>query len=276
MRIFKVFLVLVALAAPMVSASAQEGGDAAAAPAVSTSLSRDQGWNAGSWALLFDLNNFFVQERWLNEFSGLGVGAEYFIDSKMALRVGATYSYASHPYRVNKNTVETGGQDPVVTYTAPEPAFSPSGPTQVGPTSTSDFRARVDFLYRFLPGAVAPYAGAGVFFKWHNDAIDYKDDTTTVDKVYRVHDYNREVGGGVRGMLGAEWRLHPSFSLFAEYSFDVTLVSTESRVTNHTTEVTAGGGRTVSREKNERKNPAWLGANTALTHAGQLGLAIHF
>jgi len=123
---------------------------------------------------------------------------------------------------------------------------------------------------------VAPYAGAGVFFDWTNKATDYVDDVSVVDQTTTVHDYTRTLGGGLRGLLGAEWRLHPNFSIFAEYSLGVTLASQNSKVTSHTTEVTAGGERSVSRVKTDQQTPASWGTQTTLTHVGQLGLAVHF
>jgi hypothetical protein len=276
MRILKVCLTVVALAAaPIASASAEEAGGAKA-PSVASELPRDQGWNSGSWALLFDLNNIFQNQQTLNQFAQLGVGAEYFVNSQMALRVGASYGYKTDPAQVTKTTNnETGGTPAVTTYsvTTPAPVDAVLGES---PTSVSTFNARVDFLYRFMLGSVAPYAGAGVFFDWRNASRDYVDDVSVVNQTTTVHDYGRGLGGGLRGLLGAEWRLHPNFSLFAEYSLDVTLASQNSLVKNTTVEVTAGGERTVNRNKTEQQTPASFGTRTALTHAGQLGLAVHF
>jgi len=144
MRIIKVYLTVVALAAPLASARAEEAGGASA-PSVTAELPRDQGWNTGSWALLFDLNNIFVKESILTAHSQLGVGFEYFVSQVMAVRVGAAYGYQSTPAQVTKTTEETGGQPAVTGYTV----TVPNGPGDPH-TSQSDFRARVDFLYRFM------------------------------------------------------------------------------------------------------------------------------
>jgi len=263
---------VVALAAPLASVRAEEAGGAPT-PSVTAELPRDQGWNTGSWALLFDMNNVFTREVILTDHAQFGVGFEYFLSQVMALRVGASYGYTSSPAQFNKNTQETGGTGAVTGYSVD---IDVNDLHTYRPTSTSDFKARVDFLYRLMTGAVAPYAGAGVFYKWHNESMDFADDISVVDQTTTVHDYTREQSGGLRGLLGAEWRLHPNFSLFAEYSLDVTLASQTATVTSHTTEVSVSGERTVSRVKNDRQTPASYGTKTALTHVGQLGLAVHF
>ncbi|MBN1961202.1 MAG: outer membrane beta-barrel protein [Deltaproteobacteria bacterium] len=269
MRMFKVCLTVVALAAPLALAHAEEAEmAAAAAPSVTAGLPRDQGWNAGSWALLFELNNVFNQDAILNPFENFGAGVEYFLSPITALRVGAYVGYTTVPAEYTKTTTETGGTPAVTEYTVTVP-----GGTY---TSISNFQATADFLYRLMTNAVAPYAGAGLFFSWNNRSTDYSDDATVTDQLTTVHNFDRRISGGVRGLLGAEWRIHPNFSLYAEYAVNVTLVSQHSTQNSKTTEVTAGGERSVLREKSESQTPAYLGTSALLAHGGQLGLAIHF
>lgn len=265
MRILKAYLMVVALAAPLGSAHAEEAGGAAVPAISSGELARDQGWN-GSWALLFDLNNVFMNTETLNMFTGLGIGIEYFANPNTAVRVGFSYASTNDPVVVTKKTEETGGQAAVTTYTGSAPSYS----------RTSDLKLRADVLYRLSTAAVAPYAGAGLFLGWQQSALSYKDDYTTVNQVTTVSNTSRTLGFGVRGVLGAEWRLHPSFSLVGEYNLDVGLVSQTSFKNATTTEDTIAGERTARRVTNEAKSPSWFNVGTGLTHGGQLGLAVHF
>ncbi len=256
MRILKVAVTVLALAAPLASAHAEE---AKADPATTS------GWN-GQWALLFQLNNILANSQVLGDFAQLGIGGEYFLAPNMAARVGVSYGRTTNPVEVSKNVDETAGSQ-VVTYT-----LSGTG----GNTSTSAFDARADLLYRLTSSAVAPYVGAGLFFDWRQGSTDYTDDVTTVNQVTTVHNFDRTWGLGLRGVLGAEWRLHPSFSIFAEYALSVTVLEQHSTQDSTATEVTLNGDKSVHHVSSESGRMRWLAADTALTHGGQVGLAVHF
>lgn len=268
MRILKAYLMVVALAAPISSASAQEEGTAEAmAPATisSNELARDQGWD-GTWALLFDLNNIFTNSTTIDMAESLGVGIEYFVNPTTAARLVLNIGRDRNAVVVTKTTEETSGVDPVITYSGSTPGY----------TTQTSLYLHADLLMRLLQTAVAPYAGAGLFVGVSRRTTDYQDDYTTVDQVTTYDNAATSLNFGVRGILGAEWRIHPNFSLMGEYNLGVTVLSSTSIKTKTTTEVTAGGQRTVSQTTSESKTPEWFQVSTGLTHAGQLGLAVHF
>ncbi len=273
MRIVKVALAIVALAAPVASARAQEGAvqevkaepvaSAAGTTGSTTQLAQDAGWNS-TWALLFQLNNIFSNAHFLSEFNDFGIGVQYNLAPDLATRLGLNYGRTSTPREVTKNITETAGNK-IETYTM-------SG----GQTSSTDFGLRADLIYRLMPTAVAPYAGAGLYYGWHQYSTNYKDDVTAVDQVTTVNNRQRYQGFGLRGLLGAEWRLHSNFSIFAEYALSFTMYSHHSVNNDNVVENTVGGERTVTHTSQTAGQAAWLAASTDLTHNAQLGLAVHF
>jgi len=293
MRSVKVALAMVALAAPFASAQAAEAvhevkasmvGDESAAKNDGSALVPNAGWN-GSWALLFQLNNPFQNADFIQGFgptygpTGLaggaaahgGLGFMYMVSQEMAARVGLFAGRATNPVAITKTVSETSGSS-VETYSTDAASHSAGNPT-----SASAFSLRADMLYRLTQAAVAPYLGGGLYYDWVQGAVAYKDDVTDITQVVDVNYRSRTQNIGVRGLLGAEWRLHSNFAIFAEYALSVNVLHHASVHNESTTTLTAVDGTTSARHTLVTSGtPGYFGYASALTNAFQLGLAIHF
>ncbi len=266
MRFLKVSLAILALAAPVASARAQEGGDElAAAPAAEATVAApaDQGW-ADTWALLFDLS---LYNSLLGGFEGVGVGGQYYLGPNMAVRMTLGYAYRDNPRAVVERVDETAGSR-VVTY-----ALDP-GTSDASVSSSHNLTVNADFLYRLTLSNVAPYAGGGLWARALRQNDNFEDDASVVNQVTKREYYYRDTAYGLRGLIGAEWRLHQSFALFAEYELGMTLARQRSSLTDTVTEVTIDGVRTVRHvsAKSSRKS----GFDTDLHSGGNVGVAVNF
>lgn len=234
-------------------AAAEAQASQSAAPA------QNKGWD-GTWALAFALNPNFMA-------GGLGgdLAASYNLSSSMAVRLSVGFNRWEDPAVTSKTTVETGNQK-TITYTKNIP----------NDTSTSSLGVAADLVFRLLPSAVAPYAGAGLFYNWNQSSLDYEDDVTTPNQITTVNNHDRLQTVGLRGILGAEWRVHESFALFAEYRLGVNVYQHLSNVQDRTDEVKVGDQRTASNTKTEAEKAIWLTGGADLSHTGTIGLAVLF
>jgi opacity protein-like surface antigen len=237
----------------------------------------NHGWNA-TWSLLFELNNIFTNQGILGAYSSVlgrgvdpnapvrnvGIGATYFMQPDTALRASIGLGRTTTPRTVTKSVLSTGGQDDITTYAM----------AGTGATATTNFGLNADLLRRLLSGRVAPYVGAGLYVAYGQTNVDFKDDVSVVDQVTTEHDYTRTLGIGVRGLVGAEWRLHPSFALFAEYQIGVEVFNHSVNKNDKLVENT--NVPSATRTQSESSTPAWLGARTDIAHGAQFGLSVLF
>lgn len=277
MHLLKVSLAIVALAAPLASARAQEGGDenaatipaataeatAAPAPAAAPAVPLDQGW-VDTWAMLFDLS---LSDSLVGGFEGVGLGGQYYLAPDMAVRLTLGFWHSSDPRAVVEHVDETAGSR-VVTYSLyPDASASNT-------SSATDLVLNADFLYRLTLKSVAPYAGGGLWASMSRSNDDFEDDASVVNQVTTQDGYYRTTALGVRGLIGAEWRLHPSFSLFAEYELSVTVGRQLSWKSDTVTEITIDGERTVHHQSTQAKTKSSF--DTSLESGGRAGVAVHF
>ena len=78
------------------------------------------------------------------------------------------------------------------------------------------------------------------------------------------------------GILGAEWRLHPNFALYADYTLNVSLF-TSNMLRNRTTVTSNFGGTPNTNETTtERTVNGFLSVSSGLSQGASLGLEIFF
>lgn len=227
--------------------------------------STQEGWNT-RWALLFSLNNVLVNNQVLGSPVVGSVGGSYFLTPTMAIRAGVNFGRQHNPAQVTK-TVNQAGPDNVTTYQVTNPG---------GFTSAYTTNLRGEFLKRLTTSAVAPYVGVGGQVGWNWTKQQYTDDKSVVDQRIELDNHTSSFAVTGRGLVGAEWRVHPSFAFYADYSLDVQLYS-RSRLRNRTTiENTVGGVASTTETRNERDVNTFLNVSTGLSQAASLGLQIFF
>jgi hypothetical protein len=246
------------------------GDDAAAAPQepppAGGELRRDDGWNS-AWALHFGLNAFMATTSWLTNFdnySGMA-GIQYNLSNTMAARVGVTYNRSSNPRDITKTTV-TNGSNVQETYAYNTPDKS----------ATNTLRLRADVLQRMGTHIVGAYAGAGMFYEYDITRVRAKDDVTVVNEITHRNNTVGTHNLGVRGILGAEWRIHSNFALYAEYGLAASLIRIRDQEDKTTIERTISGVRSTQETRVERSTTRMFNVSSSLEQGASLGLAVHF
>lgn len=182
---------------------------------------------SSAFGVLFNLQNVFQNPGLLSGFQG-GIGVQFGLNERMAIRPTLSMSRTANSATVTEvTTVANGMSTTTRSFTRPQ-----------GPTSTFGLTLGGDFLYQLLQTALSPYVGGGLFVSYGSAARVFRDDTQ-MDQVTSVNDLTTSFGLGARGILGVAWRVHPHFSLFAEYSLLINIFS--SQAVNTSTEVTAMG-----------------------------------
>ncbi len=224
---------------------------------------RDQGWNS-PWALVFSFNNILVNGQFLGDFRGLGVAGALMLSEDFMIRGGATLSRSHTPPQTTETTLETAGSS-TKTY-----AYN------AGQTSSGSVTVRADALWRLTRNKVAPYIGGGPTITYTHTRQTSDDDVTVPDVVTSIRNRNNSFAFGIRGVVGAEWRIHSNFALFAEYSANLDVI-TYSDTDQRTTVInTTSGDRAVTSTRTERNTPAWLNFSNSLTQGATLGLMVMF
>ncbi len=261
-------------ALPAMLASAPVLAQTSDAPAVSTdtsgsaapaALATNEGWNA-RWALLFSLNNVLVINQVVGSPVTGSVGATYFLSSDTAIRGGVALGRSHNPEQVTK-IVNTTGDTSVTNYEVTNPS---------GFTSSHSVNLRADYLKRLMQTAVAPYVGVGASLGWNWQRQSYTDDKSVVDRRLSLDNNASAFTVGARGLLGAEWRVHPSFALYADYSLEVGLYSRNRLRNSTTTESTVGGTTSTQKVTSERDVNSFLNVSTGISQGASLGLQILF
>jgi opacity protein-like surface antigen len=243
-------------------ASAQfESAAAPAAPAAAASDSLDRGWDT-TGGLIFGLQNIFQDPGILESYRGFGFGAQYNLGNTSALRFGLDLTRTSNPVYVVTNTAKVGGTE------VKTEALANTG----GPTSTLGVGVGVDYLVRMNTSAVSPYFGGGIALDWASVATSYEDDITVSGETTTVDDSASSVGVGLQGVVGIGWRVHQSFSLFAEYSLGFDLLRRTS-VSDSTVVRNAGGTTEVATEGAQNRI---LNFDLGLAQGASLGVIAYF
>jgi hypothetical protein len=260
-----------ATTAPAPRASPAPAPTAAAAPADVPTVSRideqratDAGWD-GRWALLFSINNVLQNSSILTPSIMGSVAGAYYLTPTTALRAGFTLGRTTTPAAVTKTVTTTGGTS-VTTY-----AFNPPGLTE-----NDTIQLRSDYLKRMTHAPLAPYFGGGLELGFALQKLNYTDEVSVVGQRTEVANRTYNLSLAARGILGVEWRFHPSFAIFAEYSANLTLFSTNNLSNRTTVENTVGGTTSTSQTTNERTANTWLNLSTGLAQGANFGLEVMF
>jgi hypothetical protein len=224
---------------------------------------RDQGWNS-QWGLLFSLNTPFANlNDILTSFDGLGAAGFYTLSPDMMLRGGFTLSRNHTPSQVTKTTLQQTGED-TATYTQTIPAN----------TTTFTLNLHGDLLWRLTRNKVAPYAGFGALIDYTYNRASVDDEAANPTTVTEYRNRNTDLTFGGRGIVGAEWRIHSNFAIFAEYALGLTVVRYTIRDDRTTYRDANGSGQTsVHTESNVAR---WLNLSTSLRQGASLGVMVFF
>jgi opacity protein-like surface antigen len=216
---------------------------------------------SSNFGVVLSLQNIFQNPGLLSGFNG-GIGVQFALSERLTLRPTLSLTRTANVPAVVETTTTLASGMTTTTRSFMRP---------VGPTSTFGLTLGGDLLYRLLESALAPYLGGGLWASYSSQARVFRDDTQ-MDQVTSVNDLTTAFGMGLRGVLGVGWRVHPNIALFAEYSFNITIVTTQSTSANN--EVTVMGmTNTIKSTSNSTKVFEF---NTALSQGAALGLALFF
>lgn len=226
----------------------------------------DTGWDK-KMGMLVSLNNPFQSNDVLSPYQGYGVAGLVTLTPTSGVRLGLDIGHFSDPYFVtDSKTVFDGESD---TSSAMHNRYG-------GATSAFGLGIGAEFLQRGSKAAVAPYFGGGMGVGLGSEATVYLDDVSTDDVSTSVNNKTKSFQFGLRGVLGADWRVHQHFSFFAEYGLSLSLVDS-IQTTNVSTTVDSSGesSTTVSVSTSGRQSPG-PAMGTDLTQGAALGLITFF
>ena len=232
----------------------------APAPAPAPATAASYGWDT-PYALLFSLNNVLQVDSVVSEFQGLGIAGMKHLSPTRAWRAGIRLQRATTPQAVTQTVVKMGA-DTITTY-------------QVEPgQSTWDVLVAIDYLARFTEKKISPYVGAGVFAGYTRAARNLADDLSVTDQLHEIDERDIQILGGVRGVFGIGWRIHESFSLFAEYALTVPLI--QRRDFSSTETITDTANDAAQQMTVSTKTNTFLNFDVGLIQGASFGLAVMF
>ncbi len=255
-------------------AQAQASAQTPSAQAPSAAPSGDGGWDT-KYGMIFTVQNVF-QNGNKSEFLGIdgvsgNIGLQYSIDPQHALRLHVNLSRDSHSAFTTDETttLPTGVAITVKTFHAPGSDTA---------TTADDFSTKygvglgADYMMRLSTAALAPYIGAGLSIGYDRTATKYTNDVDPTD-VLKVDDVTSTFTLGVDGLLGVEWRVHKSISIFAEYGLGITVLSHSSVDNKDSVSLLATGTTTVETKGSHTEYVNWA---TAVGQQGMIGLVAYF
>jgi opacity protein-like surface antigen len=226
----------------------------------------DNGWDK-KMGMLVSLNNPFQSNDILTPYQGYGVAGLVTLSPTSGLRLGLDIGHFSDPYyEIESET----------TFDGDTTSSSILSNRYGGPTSAFSLGIGAEFLQRGSKAALAPYFGGGMGVGLGSEATVYLDEVSDDDISTSVDSKTKSFQFGLRGVLGADWRVHRHFSFFAEYGLSLSLVDT-MRSTSVSTVVNSAGETstttTVSTTGRQSPGPAM---GTDLTQGAALGLITFF
>ncbi len=221
------------------------------------------GWNT-KYGMIFTVQNVFGNndKSTLDDING-SVGLQYNLSPQSALRLMVNLSRDSDSAYVSEDTHVAANGVATTVKTFHAPAF----------TSQYGVGLGVDYMMRLTADALAPYLGVGAGIGYGQRALAYKDDVNPLD-VTEVDNMTRTMGLGAEGILGVEWRVHKSISIFAEYALGLGLVSYTSTNNESTNTQPAPVGTTS--DKSTSSHTEYFNWQTGLGQQGMIGLVAFF
>ena len=227
-------------------------------------FSTHEGWN-GRWSMLFSLNNFFVVGNVFAAPVDGTIGGDLHFSNRTALRLGLSLGHTNSPAQVTK-VVTTVGDQTIATYTV----------NPVGFTDTWLVNVRAAYLWRLLESPVSPYLGVGGQVGWTLDKLGYTDDKSVLGQRTQINNATSSISISARALAGAEWRFHPSFAVYVDYSVNLALYTNNHAVSATTVENTNSGTTSTSRTVSTRDVNSLLNLSTALNQGASLGFKVFF
>jgi opacity protein-like surface antigen len=226
----------------------------------------EHGWDRDV-GLLVSLNNPFQNSDFLSTYQGYGLAALFTFNPTTALRAGIDIGRVSDPYFVTESELEFDGETTTVS------TFSNR---YGGPTSIFDMSLGADVLKRGSKATVAPYYGGGLGLTLGSESTQYNDEVTTEDVVTHVDTKSKTFQFGLRGVVGADWRVHQHFSLFAEYGLGISLVDSLKTTSSNTLIDSTGDDTQTTLLRSTSKQSLGPAMGTDLSQGASLGLIAFF
>jgi opacity protein-like surface antigen len=224
---------------------------------------RDQGWNA-PWGLVFTFNNILVNGSFLSNYQNLGTAAALVLSEDLMIRGGVSLSRTHTPPQTTETTTNNAG------------AINKTYQYAAGQTSSGSVTLRGDAVYRLLRNKVAPFVGGGPYVTVTHARQTSDDDVTVDNVVTSIRNRSTSFTAGVRGLVGAEWRVHANFAVFAEYQLAVDVIQYTNSDNTTTVSDKTTGSTVVNSTRVVRSVPAWFNASNTLSQGASLGLLVLF
>ena len=229
------------------------------------------GWDT-PYGVLFSFQNPFAQQlNILSEYQG-GIGAQYNLSPTTGVRLGFEFGRTSNTAVVETDTTTNttaAGTTTVTTKDMNIPA---------GNTSSLDLLLSGSYVVRLGKAAVAPYVAGGASFGWTRGVRAYTDKTQPTGAgdplVIEVDDSTNAINMGVHGLLGVDWRIHPSVSVYAEYGLGLTLFDRQSASTFY--KESDAVAATSDENETGYTRTRWINFDTGMTQNGAIGVAVFF
>jgi len=233
--------------------------------------SEDSGWNK-PYGLLFQVNNV---ANIINSFQG-GLGFQYDLDAKTALRIGVNLGRTSYPESVQKTTTKNGA-NPVVSYTVTATGNPNIVSAMGGPfTAVTNTGLSLDYLMRMTNNSVSAYYGAGINVVWNYYEDKYADSLSVANQTTTLNNTENQLNFGVKGILGVGWRVHQSFELFAEYNLGIQLAQADTYKKQTTVTNTAGGVTATQQTTTDSAATKALNYSLGVNNTAVLGVIAFF
>jgi len=226
----------------------------------------EEGWDR-NMGLLVSLNNPFQSNDILSTYQGYGLATLCTINPTTGFRTGIDIGRVSDPYFETESELEVDGE------TTTTSAFNNR---YGGPTSLFNMSLGMDVLKRASTATVAPYYGGGLGIALGSETTKYSDEVSTEDQTTHVDIRSKTFQFGLRGVLGADWRVHQHFSIFAEYGLGLSLVDSLKTTSSNTLVDSTGDAAQTTLLRNTSRQSLGPAMGTDLSQGASLGLITFF
>src|SRR5690606_34137212 len=127
-----------------------------------------------------------------------------------------------------------------------------------------NFNLLAEGLMRLSQRAVAPYVGAGFGYVHTRSHTEGTNEVSVLNQTTHVDNRSTTQTLSLRGLVGAEWRIHENFAFYAEYGVSLALWRYTSTKNETVVENTVGDVRTAQRSISRVSAPRWFNWSTGL------------